>query len=110
MRDTLRVAILAALFLVAGCSSYDRELLGDPEPAKPAEPAYAEEAAPVTEDSLGVGMFNELGYYGQWHWIDPYGWVWRPSVVSEWQPFVRGHWIWTQYGWTWVDYDAWGWA
>ena len=59
---------------------------------------------------MGVGDFEELRYYGQWHWIDPYGWVWRPTVVTEWQPFVNGHWIWSQYGWTWVDYDPWGWA
>lgn len=110
MRDTLRTTILALLFFAAGCSGYDRELMGDPEPA-PQEPAYAGEGVPPeTEDSLGVGMFNELEYYGQWHNRDPYGWVWRPSVVTEWQPFVNGHWIWTQYGWMWVDYDPWGWA
>ena len=111
MRDTFRIAILAA-FLFGGCSTYDRELLGDPEPAQPAGPAYAEEAiAPeATDDSLGVGMFNELRYYGQWHWIEPHGWAWRPTAVSEWQPFVNGHWVWSQYGWTWVDYDPWGWA
>lgn len=110
MRDTLRNTILALLFFAAGCSGYDRELMGDPEPV-PQEPAYAEQAVPPeSEDSLGVGMFNELEYYGQWHHMEPYGWAWRPSVVSEWQPFVNGHWIWTQYGWMWVDYDPWGWA
>jgi hypothetical protein len=36
--------------------------------------------------------------------------VWRPIVVSTWQPFLYGHWIWTQYGWMWVSYDPWGWA
>lgn len=98
-------------FLALGCSSNnDPELMGDPEPAPPAEPAYADESAPPAEDSLGVGEFDELRYYGAWHWVDPYGWVWRPTVVSEWQPFQRGHWIWSQYGWMWVDYDPWGWA
>jgi hypothetical protein len=108
MRDTLRLAILAVLIFAAGCSGYDRELMGDPQP----EPVYVEAAtpAPAAEDSMGVGMFDELRYYGQWHHLEPYGWVWRPSVVLDWQPFVNGHWIWTQYGWMWVDYDPWGWA
>lgn len=110
MRDTLRLTILAALFLAVGCSTYDRELMGDPEPAHTQEPAYAEQPAPADEDSLGVGMFNELDYYGQWYSVAPYGWAWRPTVVSEWQPFAHGHWIWSQYGWMWVDYDPWGWA
>ncbi|HEX6791611.1 MAG TPA: DUF6600 domain-containing protein [Candidatus Krumholzibacteria bacterium] len=111
MRHTVTPIILAALFVAAGCSSYDRELMGDPEPREPAQQVATQaEAAPETEDSLGVGQFNELRYYGQWYWVDPYGWVWRPSVVTGWQPFVNGHWIWSQYGWTWIDYDPWGWA
>jgi hypothetical protein len=110
MRSTLPIAFLATLFLATSCSRYDRELLGEPEPAPSAGPAVTEEAPPAAEDSLGVGMFDELRYYGQWYWIEPYGWVWRPSVISEWQPFVHGHWIWSQYGWMWVDYDPWGWA
>lgn len=115
MRSTLRTAILAALFLtVAGCSQYDRDLMGEPQPKEPANPAYAGAPPPATEvadsDSMDVGMFNDLDYYGQWYQRDPYGWVWRPSVVMDWQPFTHGHWIWTQYGWMWVDYDPWGWA
>ena len=113
MRDTFRALFFAALFFAAGCSRYDRELLGDPEPAQPrAESEYVEAADPAYagEDSLGVGMFDELRFYGQWYWVDPYGWVWRPTVVTEWQPFMNGHWIWSQYGWMWVDYDPWGWA
>jgi hypothetical protein len=109
MRSTLRIAFLATLIFAAGCSQYDRELMGDPEP-EPAPAQTAEAVAPETEDSLGVGEFNELRYYGQWHYLEPYGWTWRPSVVSDWQPFMQGHWIWSQYGWMWVDYDPWGWA
>ena len=121
MRDTLRITILALVIsgLGAGCSGYDRELMGDPEPAAPAQPApvtVAPQEEPVSqanyddENALDVGMFEDLQYYGSWHWVDPYGWVWRPIVVSEWQPFLYGHWIWTQYGWMWVSYDPWGWA
>ena len=116
MRNTLQTIFLAALFFAAGCSRYDRELMGDPEP-EPSQQApppvvaqEAPEAVPADADSMDVGMFDELDFYGQWHRLDPYGWVWRPTVVREWQPFLNGHWIWSQYGWMWVDYDAWGWA
>jgi len=116
MRCTLKPWILAALMITigAGCSGYDRELLGEPEPARRAEAEVVNEPAPeeIAEatDEFDVGMFDDLKFYGTWHWIDPYGWVWRPIVVSEWQPFLYGHWIWSQYGWMWVSYDPWGWA
>jgi hypothetical protein len=86
--------------------------MGDPEPAPAAQPAtaYNDEESSPPPDSLGVGEFDDLRYYGQWHRVDRFGWAWRPTVVSEWQPFTRGHWIWSQYGWMWVDYDPWGWA
>lgn len=113
MRHTLQIAFLAALFVVAGCAQYDRELMGDPQPREAAvshtTPVPAETST-ADSDSMDVGMFNDLDYYGSWHQMDPYGWVWRPNVVMDWQPFVNGHWIWTQYGWMWVDYDPWGWA
>jgi hypothetical protein len=115
MRNTFRIAILAALFLAAGCSSYDRALMGDPQPQQPAAAANNEQSPPpatasADSDSMDIGMFNELDYYGQWYQLQPYGWVYRPTVVMDWQPFTHGHWIWTQYGWMWVDYDPWGWA
>jgi hypothetical protein len=115
MRNTFRTAILATLFLAAGCSGYDRALMGDPEPKEPAVATNDQQAPPpatasADSDSMDIGMFNDLDYYGQWYQRDPYGWVYRPTVVMDWQPFTHGHWIWTQYGWMWVDYDPWGWA
>jgi len=66
----------------------------------------------VYEDSPRAdwGMFSDLDFYGQWFWVEPYGWTWRPTVVMEWRPFFHGHWIWTEYGWTWVSYEPFGWA
>jgi hypothetical protein len=116
MRSTLIVSILAAFIFGPGCGGYDRELLGEPQPAQPEAAEYAppEQYEPAdtaeAEEPRDVGMFDDLKFYGTWHWIDPYGWVWRPLVVSSWQPFLYGHWIWSQYGWMWVSYDPWGWA
>ena len=88
--------------------------MGDPQPQPAVNPTYAEAPEPTSaaadSDSMDIGQFNDLDYYGQWYQRDPYGWVWRPSVVMDWQPFTHGHWIWSQYGWMWVDYDPWGWA
>jgi hypothetical protein len=119
MRSTFIVAILAAVIFAAGCGGYDRALLGDPQPRPQEEPqasanAPQEEYEPSedtgAEGTRDVGMFDELKFYGTWHWLDPYGWVWRPLVVGSWQPLLHGHWIWSQYGWMWVSYDPWGWA
>ena len=117
MRNTLRTIILAAMFstFAAGCSRYDKQLMGEPQPQEQPNPAYSAEPqpqnAPADSDSMDIGMFHDLDYYGQWYQRDPYGWIWRPSVaMMDWQPFTHGHWIWTQYGWMWVDYDPWGWA
>jgi hypothetical protein len=118
MRHTRILPFLAAILLglFLGCSRYDAELLGEPEP----EPAPQEEQMVPYETPPGdferatepydVGMFDDLKFYGTWHWVEPYGWVWRPIVVAEWQPFLYGHWIWSEYGWMWVSYDPWGWA
>lgn len=115
MRNTLRTAVFAAFFLVmAGCSQYDRELMGDPQPKATVTQTTSPEPQPAAEyadsDAMDIGMFHDLDGYGQWFERDPYGWVWRPTAIIDWQPFTRGHWIWSQYGWMWVDYDPWGWA
>ena len=55
-------------------------------------------------------MFSELEFYGSGSTSTRYGWVWRPIVMSDWAPFLYGHWVWTSYGWMWVSYDPFGWA
>jgi hypothetical protein len=113
--------IFALALLLAGCGGYDRELLGDPEPA-PAPVAqapddsseYAEPAVeagePLLHTPYDYNMFDELSPYGAWYETVDYGVVWRPVVAVGWQPFTYGHWIWTSYGWMWVSYEPFGWA
>ena len=50
-----------------------------------------------------------LSSYGEWVHIQPFGMAWRPYVVSGWEPFYYGHWIWTGAGWTWTSYEPYGW-
>ncbi len=56
-------------------------------------------------------FYDELSPYGQWIDYNDYGYVWIPNVNSDFAPYsTDGHWILTEYGWSWSsDYD-WGWA
>jgi len=55
-------------------------------------------------------FYSALEPYGLWVSYNPYGYVWIPGNVGyNWRPYSRGHWVWTDYGWTWVSLDRWGW-
>ncbi len=59
---------------------------------------------------------EELDAYGDWTYVNDYGWMWRPHVTvinnyTDWAPYRHGTWTWVwPYGWTWVGYEPWGWA
>lgn len=56
-------------------------------------------------------FWDALSPYGDWLWVDPWGWVWTPwDVGPGWRPYTDGHWVWTHLGWTWVSERPWGWA
>lgn len=62
------------------------------------------------EDGDWIDMFEDLDYYGLWYEVYPFGWVWRPTVGLDWQPYYFGEWIMTVVGWTWISYEPFGWA
>ncbi len=54
---------------------------------------------------------DDLGAYGRWVSVAPYGLVWVPSVSPGWAPYRNGGWVWEDgYGWTWVSNEPWGWT
>ncbi len=61
---------------------------------------------------IDVGTFHErLSPYGRWVYVAPYGEVWVPrSAVADFRPYYDGRWVLTEYGWTFVSDDPWGWA
>lgn len=62
--------------------------------------------------SIDIGFFyDSLAPYGEWISVEPYGWVWSPYNVSPgWRPYSDGYWTYTDFGWTWVSNNDWGWA
>jgi hypothetical protein len=58
-------------------------------------------------------FYESLSPYGTWIAVDG-AWVWRPAVVMEnpdWRPYCHdGHWVYTDWGWTWYSDYSWGWA
>ena len=56
-------------------------------------------------------FYDELSPYGSWVDYPQYGYVWVPRVSVDFHPYAtEGHWVMTNYGWTWVSDYRWGWA
>ncbi len=55
---------------------------------------------------------GELQAYGEWAYVEPYGYVWIPGGLEhQWRPYNHGRWIWiSTCGWTWLPYEPWGWV
>jgi hypothetical protein len=74
--------------------------------------AYTSFYGSASSGTFSISYFyDELDNYG--HWIDygNYGTCWVPADVGYgWRPYSRGHWIYTDYGWTWASYEPFGWA
>jgi hypothetical protein len=56
-------------------------------------------------------FYDELSPFGEWVNYPNWGYVWIPDAGSDFVPYsTDGHWILSDYGWTWVSYYSWGWA
>ncbi|HEY0524879.1 MAG TPA: DUF6600 domain-containing protein [Stellaceae bacterium] len=56
--------------------------------------------------------YEDLGAYGTWQPEPAYGTVWYPQAVpADWAPYRYGQWRWVEpWGWTWIDEAPWGFA
>lgn len=63
----------------------------------------------VSDDLIG---YDDLDQYGDWQASSEYGEVWYPNDVGYgWAPYRYGQWQWIDpWGWTWVDDRPWGFA
>jgi len=56
-------------------------------------------------------FYDQLSPYGQWIDYSDYGYVWLPDAGDDFVPYSsNGHWILSEYGWTWTSDYNWGWA
>ena len=55
-------------------------------------------------------FYNDLSPYGNWVNYGNYGYAWVPSMANFRPYYTNGHWVYTNYGWTWVSNYSWGWA
>jgi Family of unknown function (DUF6600) len=114
MKRSLCIMALA-LAMTAGCAAYG------PSPGSGYPPGAG---GPYAGSQQGYGqdygqghgqdmdqdyMYNYLAPYGNWVDLDNYGYVWIPRHMGyRWRPYSQGHWIMTDYGWTWMANEPWG--
>lgn len=56
-------------------------------------------------------FYDQLSPYGTWVDDPNYGYVWMPNAGPDFQPYLtNGHWVYTEFGWTWISDYPWGWA
>jgi hypothetical protein len=56
-------------------------------------------------------FYDQLSPFGVWVRYPGYGYVWVPGAGGAFRPYgTRGHWVYTDEGWTWVSDYSWGWA
>ena len=103
----LHFSIFLALVFIVSCIMY----VPYGEEAPPPEPEEVYDQ-PAPGPGLDVSYFYEyLSPYGVWIYHPVYRYVWIPyDMPFSWRPYTRGHWIWTDYGWTWRSTITWGWA
>src|SRR5215470_11025551 len=85
----------------------------------PPQPVYTPEDSgdtvtidevPPNDAAPTVDVFNDaLAPYGNWVSDGRYGRVWVPNEANY-QPYRRGSWQVTDYGWTWISDEPYGWA
>jgi hypothetical protein len=87
-----------------------------PAPGLPQAATYAAIGVGVgvgfSTGPVGVDVFySNLAPYGYWVNRPSYGWVWTPRHIRHhWRPYLYGRWVYTDYGWTWLSDEPYGWA
>jgi len=79
------------------------------DPLDDSEPGAASPASDPDDEQFG----EALDPHGHWELHPAHGRVWVPRrrvVGHGWRPYSRGHWVYTDHGWTWVSEFSWGWA
>ena len=106
MKKILGFMVLVMLVSV-GCLVYVP--YDESRPRRPQENTYQNERTPYGDLDTSY-FYDQLQPYGTWVSHSGFGYIWIPRDVGyKWRPYSRGHWAWTDYGWTWVSIERWGW-
>jgi hypothetical protein len=124
-RELMRPLRLACFALLVGvltnCVAHGQPPgYGSPQPPQQSDPygrGYDDRyddgryyGAPAPRVEVGF-FYDELSPYGDWVRTRDYGWAWFPRDVHPyWRPYHDGRWVITEYGWTWISYEPFGWA
>ena len=61
--------------------------------------------------SSSIPGIADLGYYGDWQYLNGSGYAWSPREDASWSPYQQGQWFNDYpYGLTWVSNEPWGYA
>jgi hypothetical protein len=60
------------------------------------------------DNAYDLYFYRSLSPHGEWIYLSGIGYVWRPGVVSGWQPYSLGYWGWAGGNWTWISYEPFG--
>ena len=106
--------IPVVLVMAASCAGY----LSSPDAGySPGDGSYNEpgfQQYPSSLQQYGQNedssyFYDRLSPYGNWVNLNPYGYVWTPRNMGyRWRPYTDGHWVMTDYGWTWIANEEWG--
>jgi hypothetical protein len=130
MKSTLKLIVLVIVITVTAqsCvgptyvqSSPPPPVYTQAPPPPPQQPVYNDQPQnqtynqnqenPAPPAVTYQSFYTELSPYGQWVYTPEYGNVWVPSAGADFQPYgSSGHWVLTEFGWTWVSDYNWGWA
>ena len=79
----------------------------------PYQPVYTQPSVPAVARSGAENepFYDDLTPYGDWVYVSGPGWAWVPyNPPAGWRPYQLGHWVFTDYGWTWASDESFGWA
>lgn len=109
-------ALVAGVF-ASGCATRTVYVVDDPDRPMSQPRASAQggsyDYGPGQDFDDASQFYDPLDSYGRWYAHASYGRVWVPArsyVGTSWRPYTRGHWEYTEYGWTWVSELPFGWA
>jgi hypothetical protein len=101
------VLVAAALLSLSACAELGSSYRATATVTSSSEGSYR---GRYTDEDVSI-FYDQLSPYGRWIEYGSYGWVWTPYDVSVgWRPYTVGHWAYTEWGWTWVSDEPWGWA